>query len=248
MAAPRIVLVRTKLPDNIGAAARAMKNFGLSELVLVAPRRLLNRQAYALASHAGDILDNAKIVQTTEEALVGIDTAFGVSARLREARNYPVYTPREAAPKLAARTALMFGPEDHGLANEDLTLCQAQVRIPTGQYPSLNLAQAVLLVAYDWFQHHSAEPEQPAKATDSRKETPARREHIEAFYQHFADSLQFVEYTDEQRVFSIMRTFRAMFDRAHLTEYEVAALRGVAAKMVWAAKQPPERFTPPEES
>ena len=242
----RIVLVRTKLPDNIGAAARAMKNFGLTDLVLVAPRRALNRQAYALASHAGDILDNVKVVDTTAEAVADMRVVYGVSARLREARNYPVYTPREAAPKLSEGAALLFGPEDHGLSNDDLTLCQAQVRIPTGDYPSLNLAQAVLLVAYDWFQHHGAAPSAPQRASDNRKDTPASRAQLEGFYAHFEESLKLMEYTDEQRAFSIMRTYRALFDRAGLSEYEVAALRGLAAKIRWTAQQPPERFFPEE--
>lgn len=246
MAGPRIVLVRTKLPDNIGAAARAMKNFGLHDLVLVAPRRAVNRQAYALASHAGDILDNAKIVHTTAEAVADMHTVLGVSARLREARNYPVYTPREAAPVLTNGTALLFGPEDHGLANDDLTLCQGQVRIPTGEYPSLNLAQAVLLVVYDWFQHHGTRPAAPPKAHDERKDTKATRAQLEGLYAHLEESLKLIEYTDEQRAFSIMRAYRALFDRAQLTEYEVAALRGLAAKIRWTAQQPPERFFPEE--
>lgn len=246
MAGPRIVLVRTKLPDNIGATARAMKNFGLTELVLVAPKANLDKQAYALASRASDILDNATITQSVEEALDGIDTAFGVSARIREARNYPTYAPREAAPKLGAGTALLFGPEDHGLSNEDLTRCQAQIRIPASDYSSLNIAQAVLLIAYDWFQTHGTDTAKTLKPTDERKEILANRDQLEGFYSHFEDSLKRIEYTDEDRAFSVMRTYRALFDRAELTEYEVAALRGLAAKILWTAKQPPERFFPEE--
>src|SRR5690606_20514062 len=152
MAGTRIVLVRTKDSANVGAAARAMRNFGLNDLWLVAPRCRLDERARALASHAADLLDTARVVASPDEALVGVSLAVGTSARPRRAPSYRVAAPREAAPLLEEGTAVLFGPEDHGLANEELTRCQLQVVIPTAEFSSLNLAQAVLVVAYEAWQ------------------------------------------------------------------------------------------------
>src|SRR5690606_29618513 len=116
---PRIVLVRTKDSANVGAAARAMRNFGLDDLWLVAPRCRIDERARALASHAGDLLESAQLVDTLDEALVGITLVAGTSARPRRAPSYAVTGPREAAPKLLTNAAVLFGPEDHGLANEE---------------------------------------------------------------------------------------------------------------------------------
>src|SRR5690606_37863173 len=146
---PRIVLVRTKESANVGAAARAMLNFGLSDLWLVAPRCRIDNRAYALASHAEEVLKTATTVDDLSEALAGRTLVAGTSARPRKAENYLVRSPREAAPQLGAGSAVLFGPEDHGLSNDELTLCQLHVVIPTRDFSSLNLAQAVLVVAYE---------------------------------------------------------------------------------------------------
>lgn len=231
----RIVLVRPKEPANVGAAARAMKNFSLYDLYLVAPQRPVNARAYALASHAGDVLDGAVTCGTLEEALVGCKLALGTTARPRadEAR---VYTPREAASSFPDDgLAVLFGPEDFGLSNEDLRHCQGYIQIPTAAYASLNLAQAVQLVAYEWFLARETPP--PRSVPDL-----APRELLEGMYAQLLETLHLIGYTDAQREGSAEGLFRAIFDRAELSPREVAALRGLWRQVAWAARQVPERL------
>lgn len=228
MSALRIVLVRPKEPANMGSAARAMKNFGLSELYLVAPQRPLTRHAFALASHAEDVLANAVMVATVAEALEGCTLALGTTARDRAAAER-VYTPREAAalPR-EGRTAVLFGPEDFGLSNDDLRRCQGYIRIPTAEYASLNLAQAVQLVAYEYFVATPRETGAPAREV-------APREVLEGMYAHLLETLHTVGYTDAQREGAAEVLFRTIFDRAELSEREVAALRGLWRQVLWTA-------------
>ena len=148
----RVILVQPQEPGNVGSAARVMKNFGLSELYLVDPQCELTRDAYALATHAADVLDDAVTVSSTLEAVADRRLVLGTTARARTSEGFDVYTPRAAAKTFAREgAALMFGPERAGLSNEDLDLCHAYIRIPTGDFASLNLAQAVNLVAYEFF-------------------------------------------------------------------------------------------------
>lgn len=267
MPGPRIVLVRTKDAANVGAAARAMKNFGLDELVLVAPRCRIDHRAEALASHAEDVLHAARVVDTLEDAIAGTTLVMGTSARERAAANYPVLEPRDAAPRLTDGTAVLFGPEDHGLANEELTRCQAHVVIPTAGYTSLNLAQAVLVVAYevalarrDGAQAGAAvnaavgaADGAAGSAADGTERKPAvaplpavqgdvaSRDQMERFYQQLEAAMLHIGYTDPPRTPSVMRMYRAVFDRANMTAHELAALRGWVSQATWAADQPPER-------
>ncbi len=209
-----------------------MKNFGLSELYLVAPQRPVNRHAYALASHAEDVLDGATIYETVAEAVSGSTLVLGTTARPRDS-DMRVYTPREAAETLPREgVAVLFGPEDYGLSNEDLRHCQGYIRIPTAEYASLNLAQAVQLVAYEWFL---------ASFQDSRTVTRevAPRERLEEMYTHLLGMLHTIGYTDAQREGSADAMFRASFDRAELSEREVAALRGVWRQVLWATDNKP---------
>jgi len=247
---PRIVLVRTKDSANVGAAARAMRNFGLDDLWLVAPRCRIDERARALASHAGDLLETAKVVDDLEAALTSVRLVAGTSARPRRAPSYRVATPREAAPRLGDDTAVLFGPEDHGLANEELTRCQLHLVIPTAGFSSLNLAQAVLVVAYEAWQARSVQGEVPeatgASAVPGRGgrtgEAPASRDQLERFYAQLEDVLLHIGYTDPPRAPSVMRMLRAVFDRADLSAHELSALRGLVSQVRWAADQPPERL------
>lgn len=237
MSGPRIVLLRTKESANVGAAARAMLNFGLTDLWLVAPRCQIDHRSYALASHAGDVLRGAKVVPSLDDALVGISLVAGTSARDRAADNYRVVTPREAGPLLDESSAVLFGPEDHGLANEELTRCQLQVKVPTGEFASLNLAQAVLLVAYERLVASS-----PDEVAEDRRQPGrlATRDQVEGFYAQLERELLHIGYTDENRAPGVMRLFRGLLDRAEIDAHELAALRGLAAQLRWAADQPPE--------
>ena len=250
---PRFILVRSKDSANVGAAARAMKNFGFADMVLVAPRCRIDDRARALASHAGDVLDSARVVDTVAEAIGDLRWVLGTSARERATESLPLYRPRQAAPTLLAPgTGILFGPEDHGLSNEELALCQGYLSIPTADYASLNLAQAVLLVAYE---AHLAGPladratGSPEAVTQSGAWTPgmparerAPREQLERFYAQLTEAFHRIGYTDVQRERAIVQLYRGVFDRVALTPREVAALRGLVSQVMWAAEQPPERL------
>lgn len=220
-----------------------MLNFGLDELWLVAPRCGIDHRAYALASHAGEVLKRAAVVETLEEALAGVTLVAGTSTRVRAAENYQVLTPREAAPRLDDRSAILFGPEDHGLSNDELTRCQLQIRVRTADFASLNLAQAVLLVAYE---HHLAReaaratPDEPAARHQPARREMATRDQLEGFFAQLESALLHIGYTDADRAPGVMRLFRGLIDRAEVDERELAALRGMAAQLRWAADQPPE--------
>lgn len=150
----RIVLVEPQHPGNIGACARAMKNMGLESLVLVRPQAPVEPEAAARAAGAADLLARARVVATVDEAVGDCGLVFGTTARPRSA-NWRVVGAREAAADLAAATtarpaAVLFGGERNGLSNEALERCQALVRIPSAAgYESLNLAQAVQVIAYE---------------------------------------------------------------------------------------------------
>lgn len=139
--------------ENIGAAARVMANFGLSELRLVTPRDgWPNFQAQAVAAHAKHIIDAAKVYGTTEEAVADLELVYATCCRMRDMEK-PVMTPRELIPTLGnQKTGILFGPERTGLENPDMVRAAAHIFIPvTEEYQSLNLAQAVAVVAYEWF-------------------------------------------------------------------------------------------------
>lgn len=232
----RIVLVRSKSSANVGAAARAMKNFGLHELVLVAPRCRLDAQARALASHATDVLDASRTVDSLDAALTGVGWAVATSARTRASDSVEDLPPREGLATLPTTGgALVFGPEDHGLANDDLDRCQAVIRIPTSEYASINLAQAVNLLAYLWFESH-------AEARPSPAPDLASRDQVEAMYAQLVDLWHLIGYTDSVREEATLRMFRALFDRARPSARELAAVRGLWSQASWAAQRDPSRL------
>jgi len=229
----RVVLVEPREPRNVGAAARAMKNFGLEELVLVNPERPLNEAAYRLATRgAADVLERARTVATLDEALEGTVYVAATSARAREGYAGEVCAPREGAPRVHAMTAegpvaLLFGRENFGLSNEEMDRAHAVWRIPTGGYASLNLAQAVLLVAYEVFLAR-AEPR------PTERPRPAPAEELERLFADLEDYLIRIRYTDEHRLEGAMRSFRRMAHRALLSSNEVQRLRGLLRQSRWA--------------
>jgi tRNA/rRNA methyltransferase len=228
--------VGTKHSGNVGSVARAMKNFGLSDLVLAAPRCRIDRQAYALASHAGDLLESARVVDRAADALAGCTYVLGTTARLRASASYRLLPPREAVAELPSTGgAVVFGPEDTGLSNSDLDLCQLAVRIPTAEYASLNLAQAVNVLVYEWFLRSS----RPAVVQAPEPES-ATRDEFEPMISQLMETLLYLGYTDELKARSVEHMFRRMFDRSTLTSREVAALRGLWSQARWAADQPPD--------
>src|SRR5579871_4110699 len=155
MSAPAIILVNTQLPENIGAAARAMMNFGLDELRLVAPLAPWpDKRAYDLAGHGAPVLDSAKVFASTREAVADRKRVYAATARSREMVK-EVLAPAEAAARMSEQplpTAILFGPERTGLTNDDVTIADSIITIPTASaLASLNIAQSVVVVAYEWF-------------------------------------------------------------------------------------------------
>jgi len=241
--APRIVLVRPKKSENVGAAARAMKNFGLNELVLVAPRCRIDAGARALASHAGDVLDAALVVPDLDAALRDVRWAVGASARPRASQAVREFPPDEAIATLPAEGgALVFGPEDHGLANEELDRCQALLRIPTAEYASINLAQAVNILAQRWFTVQSSGASGRHVVGNDRAATHADRDQMERMFADLVALWHLIGFTDPKREVPTLRMFRGLLDRARPTPREVAALRGLISQAAWAAKRDPDRL------
>ena len=223
----RIVLARTSHPGNIGAAARAMKTMGLSQLYLVQPTLFPNSQADAMAASAGDLLAQAQVCNTLEEALAGTVLAFGVSARRRDIVA-EVLTPPEAAVRLlteaqAAPVALVFGNETSGLSNEELSLCQGLVSIAANpDYSSLNLAAAVQVLSYEIRQTWLPHPSWPPPEIDA-----ARLDDVERFYAHLETALTELEFLNQGSPGKLMLKLRWLFSRTRLAQEEVNILRGI---------------------
>ncbi len=226
---PRIavVLSRPSHPGNIGAAARAMKTMGLTDLRLVAPRRFPDPEAVALAAGGADLLASARVVASLEEALADRVLAVGFTARGREL-SLPAAPVRECAPEIVAATAeggvaLVFGNETSGLSNDELGRCQRLATIPSSKdYPSLNLAAAVQIACYEVA---LAAHDTPPSAT--RAHPPATGEDVESLFGHFEAAMMTSGYLDPKRPGKLMERFRRLFGRARLERSEVKALRGM---------------------
>ncbi len=227
-----VILVKPQLGENIGMVARAMANFGLRELRLVEPRDgWPSEKASAAASGADWVIDGAKLFDTAEEAVADLGIVYATTARPRE-MSKPVMTPHEAAlslnERLAAgeRAGLMFGGERSGLDNEDVALCDAIIQIPTNpDFASLNLAQSVLLVGYEFFRSTNETGGRPRKAelppVAPKADTMRLFEHLESEL----DAAGFLHPPEKRPV--MVRNLRTIFLKAALTEQEVRSLRGV---------------------
>lgn len=235
----RIVLVEPAGALNVGSIARIMKNMGLKKLVLVNPHcDPTGEQARQMAVHAGDILEQAQQVASLPEALKGCQRAIATTARSR-ALPTQLESPRHALPWLLEEQlncALIFGPEDRGLSNTELNYAQRFVSIPSHQdYPSLNLAQAVAVCAYELY-HVSLAPQNeeltrvslPAKSEDL-----APLQALEGYYQHLEATLLKISYLYPHTAKARMEKFRRLFNQAHLTQEEVAMLRGILRQIDW---------------
>ncbi|MDB5797435.1 MAG: putative methyltransferase [Paucimonas sp.] len=245
------MLVETSHPGNIGAAARAIKTMGFDDLVLVRPRfadALAREEAIAFASGALDVLEKARVVDTLEQALEGIQYAAALSARLRE-YSPPVHTPRQFAESVAGqdglRAALVLGSERYGLSNESVLQCQALVNIPANpDYSSLNLAQAVQLLAYECRMAEAGGAggagSEGAPAGAGRigfLGDPASAGQIEGMYAHLEQALVQLGYLDPTNPKKLMPRLRRLFTRTSLETEEVNILRGIAGHIISACKK-----------
>jgi tRNA/rRNA methyltransferase len=233
---PVVILVGPQLGENIGAAARAMLNAGLTQMRLVDPRDgWPNEKALATAAGAEAVLANARLFDSTAEAVGGLSRVYATTARPREMIK-PLVTPRQAALELRAaedrgeRVGLMFGPERAGLTNDDLTLADTLITVPLNPgFSSLNLAQAVLILSYEWFQ---AGDETEARRLVTNATRPGTREELLNFFAHLEAALDEVGYfkTAEKRP-AMVRTIRNLFARAELTEQEIRTLHGIVKEL-----------------
>lgn len=231
----RIVLVATSHPGNIGAAARAMKNMGLTQLVLVKPKVWPAREAISMAASALDILDNAVVVETLEEAIADCHLVLGTSARLR---NMPVTLLDPAgcatvvAEQMAAsKVALVFGREISGLSNAELHLCHYHVHIPVNpDYTSLNLAAAVMVLCYELRKAALAVavPQQPAPANEWDKE-PATMDELERYMAHLETVLIKLDFHKPDNPRQLLRRLRRLYLRIQPDKMEINILRGILA-------------------
>jgi tRNA/rRNA methyltransferase len=221
----RVILSHTSHPGNIGSAARAMKTMGLSKLYLINPRHFPDVQATAMAASADDVLANAVVCSSLEEALQGVVFVVGMSARVRDI-SQEVLAPREAMPLVAQQSsqpvALLFGAETSGLTNEELARCQLMVRIPVNpEYTSLNLASAVQLIAYE-LRLAAGQGECGAPEV-----MPASAEHVEGFFKQLEETLLEIEFLHGQHSTKLMHKLRRLYARARLELEEVNILRGI---------------------
>ena len=223
----RIVLDHTSHPGNIGSAARAMKTMGLNRLYLVEPQRFPHADADALACDARDLLENARVCASLDEALTGSVIAAGLTARRRDLQN-PCLDVREAARRwveIAAtqEVALLFGNEAHGLSNEELNRCQYVISIPTDSaYTSLNVASAVQIMSYELrMATLNAAP------VVSEAVALAPLEDIEFFYVRLEETLKRIQFLDPDHPKRLMPRIRRMFARTQLEKEEFSILMGI---------------------
>lgn len=227
--APAVILVRPQLGVNIGACARAMLNFGLTDLRLVAPRDgWPNADAGPAASGADIVLAGARVFDTVAGACAGLGLVFATTIRGRELTRR-VVTPAQAAQEFRGQArpgGILFGPERTGLETEDLAVAHAILTIPVNpDFGSLNLAQAVLVVAYEWFRHGSASPE----AVLVNHDGPAPHEELEGLIAAVDDQLGANGYYNpvEGRASAARLTMRNLFTRPEFSSGEVRTLRGI---------------------
>ncbi|MBA2653106.1 MAG: tRNA (cytosine(32)/uridine(32)-2'-O)-methyltransferase TrmJ [Tatlockia sp.] len=234
----RVVLVATSHPGNIGSTARAMKTMGLSKLYLVTPKLFPDQKARELAAGADDILNQAVVTDSLDEALKGCQLILATSARPR-GLSLPGLTPAGCAQLVAEQSdnievAIVFGREHAGLTNEELLRCHYHVNIPSNpEFSSLNLAQAVQIIAYEVRMSLLA----PKAEVELRTDRLATADEIEKFYVHLTEvmtTIEFLKPTNPTK--RLQQRIRRLFNRARLENKEVTILRGILSQVLYALK------------
>lgn len=230
----RIVLVHTTHPGNIGAVARAMKNMGLTQLVLVAPKEFPSERAEWRAANAMDVLQQATVVNTIDEALAGCALVVGTSARDRRIP-WPLFNPRECGARVIAEAAshpvaIMFGREDRGLTNDELHKCHYHVHIPgDDEYPVLNLAMAVQVICYEVRMAALAAANKLPTEMSWQQDwdmPPASADEIELFFQHLEQAMTEAGFHEPGNPRQTLTRLRRLFNRTRPDKMEVNILRG----------------------
>jgi tRNA/rRNA methyltransferase len=247
MTAPVVILVRPQLVENIGMAARAMANCTLTEMRLVAPRdpwpldEVHRRRMEAASSGAGDILDRAQVFATLPEAIADLNHVYATTARSHDMVSH-ILTAKAAAPDMIARAnegqkiGVLFGPERTGLENSDIVLANAKVTVPLNPaFSSLNLAQAVLVIGYEYYQALDATPPEQLHVGNSR---PATRDEYLNFYRRLETELDAAGFfvADDMRP-TMTRSLQNMLQRAEMTEQEIRTWHGVLSALVTGPKR-----------
>ncbi len=229
----RIVLIGTSHSGNIGSAARAMKVMGLTDLVLVAPQCERDEQALALAAGAADVVENARVVATLEEAIADCGLVIGSSARSRTLE-WPQLDPRECGIRSVSEAdshpvAILFGRERTGLTNEELHKCHAHVYIPANpEYSSLNLAMAVQTISYEV---RMAGLEKSNNSFSDEIPVYPRSKELEMFYVHLEKVLNETHFLSHKQPTAVMAKLRRLFSRARPEEQELNILRGILSSV-----------------
>ncbi|MGH1480459.1 MAG: RNA methyltransferase [Geminicoccales bacterium] len=241
--APAVILIGTQLGENVGTTARAMLNFGLSDLRLVRPKcGWPNVKALKACSGASAVLNRVRLYETTDEATADLRSVLATTARPRDLPK-PVVTAAEAGQSLrrtieeGASAGVLFGPERTGLSNDDLIYADAVLSVPLNPgYSSLNLAQAVLLVAYEWFQ--TGAPERPKPSTTQTRR-PATKGELQGLLNHVAEELDETNFfrTPERRQ-SMLQSIKVVIQRANLREPDVHLLRGMIKALARGRQRP----------
>ena len=235
----KFILMETSHPGNIGAAARALKNMSLDQLVLVNPKQFPSAEATSRASGADDILYNATVTDSLDQALEGCSLVIGTTARPRSLY-LPELNPRECAEKIeqeikqesvqegdAPDVAILFGREDSGLSNEELDRCNILMRIPTSQeYSSLNLAAAIQVLAYELMMLRGAELKKPI-GNSERLYPLATADEMGGFFDHIEKTIVDTGFLDPDNPRQVMRRLRRLFNRAEVDRNEINIMRGI---------------------
>lgn len=230
-----IVLSHPKIPENIGAAARAAWNMGIGELIVVNPENLDLERMLKMATHnAAHLIKKMEIYPTLKEAIARFNYIVGTSARTGRGRR-PIMTPRELAPLLiqkavSNRIAMVFGSEDKGLTTEEIRLCHQLVKIPTAKFSSLNLSQAVMIMAYEVFL---------ANLKETPKEFPALADsqQLELMYEKVKEVLLKINFIHPANPNHWMMNIRRFFSRIGLTTNEVNLILGICRQVEWYGKE-----------
>ena len=228
-----IILVRPRYPENIGAAARAMLNMGIKKLIVVSPENYDIERINKMATHfAAGVIRDAKIFDSVREATEPFSFVFGTTARLGKLRQ-AVYSPERMAEKLAEVTpenqaAIMFGSEDKGLTNDETRYCHYLVNIPTEEFSSLNLAQAVMVICYEIFKSGM-------NASKGFSPRLANRHELDAMYDQLKDVLVRISYINPQNPDHWIDKLRHFFTRFELRAKEVNIIRGICRQIDWYA-------------
>lgn len=244
--APVVILVEPQMGENIGGAARAMANFGLSELRLVAPRDgWPNEKAAANASRALHVIEAVRVYDRLEDAVADLSFVYATTARSRDVTKEvrgPVHAGRHLRQMEASgvRSGLLFGRERWGLNNDEIALSDEILTLPVvPEFASLNIAQAVLVVAYEWRKAGHAEGDEGLPFGPAERSPPATKEELMHFFEHLEGSLEARNFFRPQvKKDTMIRNLRAIFQRTQLTAQEVRTLRGIVAVLEGRSHRP----------